>query len=77
MKKFSQSEIVDATNIDKSTISRYLRGYTVPSVAVAQYIKKRTGLPIEVFTSMDKQEVYLERVYLDEDIFYSPKRRVK
>lgn len=77
MKKFNQIEIADATGIDKSMISKYLRGVVVPSLAVANFVAKRTSLPTSIFTSPDAQEVYLDEVYLSEAVLYIPKKRRK
>ncbi len=77
MKKLSQSDISAATGIHKATISKYLRGVIVPSVAVAKFVERRTGLPVEVFVSLDVQEAYLDQTYLDEEVMYIPKKRRK
>jgi len=63
MTKLSLTDISDMTLIDKSTLSKYLRGDIEIKLSKAEEVERATGLPVKIFTSVELQEKYLVKVY--------------
>ena len=77
MKKLNQTDISDASEVDKTSISRYLRGETEPRLSAILKILNSTGLPLGVLHSMKVQKAYLVKVYLKKDLFLAEKGEKK